>query len=82
MKLQERLVEHLKSPGDVAWGSWRGFRNEERETEEPFRVVDGELVERFLDLDEGLQGTIVQGLPGAVGVADMRGLVEGLRMLH
>jgi DNA damage-binding protein 1 len=42
--------------------------------------VDGELVERFLDLSLELQGRAVEGL--GVGTEEVRELVEGLRRLH
>jgi DNA damage-binding protein 1 len=51
-----------------------------RESEEPNRFVDGELIERFLDCDEQLQEAIVQGL--SVDVEEVRGIVEALRRLH
>jgi DNA damage-binding protein 1 len=51
-----------------------------RESEEPYRFVDGEFLERFLDADEEVQRKAVEGL--GVGVEEMKGLVEGLRRLH
>ena len=47
---------------------------------EPFRFVDGELIERFLDLETGVQEEVARGL--GPGVEDLRGIVEGLRRLH
>lgn len=41
--------------------------------------MDGELVERFLDLEESMQEEVCKGL---VSVQDGRDLVEGLRRLH
>ena len=43
------------------------------------RFVDGELVERFLDLDAEKQETVVEGL--GVDVEEVKELVEGLRRL-
>jgi DNA damage-binding protein 1 len=43
------------------------------------RFVDGELIERFLDVDEELQSKAVEGL--GVDVEVVRGIVEGLRRL-
>lgn len=48
--------------------------------DEPMRFVDGELVEKFLDMGAGVQEQAVQGL--GVGVEEVRDLVEGLRRLH
>ena len=86
MRLQASLATMVSSLGDVPFNSYRGFRNQVREAEEPYRFVDGELIEGFLDLKEGLQESVVEGL-GEVGVKaggaeGIRELVEGLRRLH
>lgn len=60
--------------------SWRGFRNAKREADAPFRFIDGEMIERFLDLDEKTQEAIVQGLGPTV--ESMRNLVEELKRMH
>lgn len=60
--------------------SWRGFRNAKRSADGPFRFVDGELIERFLDLDAGRQEAVVQGLGPTV--ERMRDLVEELKRMH
>jgi DNA damage-binding protein 1 len=44
------------------------------------RFVDGELIERFLDVDESVQRKAVEGL--GVDVEEVRGIVEGLRRMH
>jgi len=80
MQLQSNLAELVQSPGHVPFNSYRAFRNHVRESEEPYRFVDGELVERFLDLDAGVQESLVEGL--GVGAEEVRGLVEGLRRLR
>jgi DNA damage-binding protein 1 len=79
IRLQSRLAELVQTPGNIPWASYRSFRNAERETEEPWRFVDGELVERFLDLEESVQEEVCRGL---VSVQDGRDLVEGLRRMH
>lgn len=70
---------------------FRAFKNQVREEPEPYRSVDGEQVERFLDLDEDVQQNIVtwltdeQRMEGNVGmgkdidVAGLRTLVEALK---
>ncbi len=73
MRLQSRMAELVQSPGHMSFNRYRGFKNALRETEEPFRFVDGELIERFLDVSEGLQEEICIGL--APGVEDVRNLV-------
>lgn len=42
--------------------------------------MDGELIERFLDVDEDVQEEICQRL--GPSVEDIRNLVEGLKRLH
>lgn len=42
--------------------------------------MDGELLERFLDVDEVVQREIVEGL--GPNVEDVRNMVEELKRLH
>jgi DNA damage-binding protein 1 len=44
------------------------------------RFVDGEMIERFLDVSEDVQRKAIEGL--GVELEDVRGLVEGLRRLR
>lgn len=83
MRLQARMAEFAQSPGHVPFNKYRAFRNAVRAAEEPFRFVDGELVETFLDCGSAMQQHIVEGLgaPG-VDVEEVRGMVEGLRRMH
>ncbi len=86
MRLQASLAPLVQSLGDVPFNTYRAFKNQVREAEEPYRFVDGELIESFLDLPADQQEEIVQGL-GEVGKArggaeGVRELVEGLRRLH
>ena len=58
-----------------------------REAEEPYRFVDGELVERFLDCSDSVQEEMCKGLGAGtegkeVDVEEIRAIVEGLRRLH
>lgn len=80
MNFQQRLQEHVKPLGDVSFNHWRAFRNLSREGEAPFRFIDGEMVERFLDLDEAKQELVCDGLGPTV--EDMRNIIEELRRLH
>lgn len=86
MRLQEALAPLVQSLGNVPFNAYRAFKNQVREAEEPFRFVDGELIEEFLDLPNDMQEDIVKGL-GEVGkarggVEGVREMVEGLRRLH
>ncbi|KAI1131340.1 mono-functional DNA-alkylating methyl methanesulfonate N-term-domain-containing protein [Nemania abortiva] len=80
MRFQGKLADVVETTGNIDFIKYRSFRNEERESDGPFRFVDGELLERFLDLDEGQQETICEGLgPNAEA---MRNMVEELKRMH
>lgn len=80
MRLQTNMAKFAQSPGNMPFSKYRAFKNQVREAEEPFRFVDGDLIERFLDCRGEVQEEIVAGL--GVDVEDVRGIVEGLRRLH
>lgn len=82
MTLQSNLGNLVAAPGDVDYAKYRAFKNQVREEEEPNRFVDGELIERFLDLDENVQSKAVEGLGERWDVEAVKGVVEGLRRLH
>lgn len=70
----------LTTLGDLNFNTYRAFKNQERETEEPYRFIDGELIERFLDLREQEQVALLQGK--GLRAEDVRGWVEELRRGH
>ncbi|KAJ4138175.1 hypothetical protein NW768_001993 [Fusarium equiseti] len=80
MTFQSRMEEYIHVPGNVEFKLWRSFRNDNRESEGPFRFIDGEMIERFLDMDEGKQELVCEGL--GPSVEDMRNLIEELRRMH
>ncbi|TVY78325.1 DNA damage-binding protein [Lachnellula suecica] len=80
MRLQSRMASTLSSLGDIDFATYRGFKSSEREAGEPFRFVDGELIERFLDVGEETQEEICRGL--GPSVEDVRGVVEELKRVH
>jgi DNA damage-binding protein 1 len=82
IKLQAALAEKVQAPGHMPWAKWRAPRNEVREADEPFRVVDGELIEEVLRLDDEKLGIIVG--EGGVGWSKdrVKSVVEGLRRLY
>jgi DNA damage-binding protein 1 len=81
MNLQDRVAEVIESPGGVPFKKFRGFRSQVRDEGEsgPNRFVDGEVLERYLDLPEDVQEKIVEGL---IGAEECRGIVEALRRMH
>ncbi|KAF2754570.1 hypothetical protein EJ05DRAFT_145236 [Pseudovirgaria hyperparasitica] len=78
--LQNNLAECVQTPGNVPFNKFRAYRTQVRDTEEPFRFVDGDLIERFLDCSPEVQETAVQGLEA--NVEEVRSMVEALRRLH
>ena len=82
MRLQQAMAMHVWSPGDVPFNSYRAFKSSVREEEEPFRFVDGGLVEQFLDCSMALQEEMCEGLGNKIDVEEVRGMIEGLRRLH
>lgn len=80
LRFQTKLADTLTTTGGIEWRTYRAFRNAEREGDGPFRFVDGEMLERFLDLDEATQENVCKGL--GPSVEDLRNLVEELRRMH
>lgn len=80
LRLQNNLSNVIKTEGQVEFGDYRAFRNAERAGDGPFRFVDGELLEKFLDLDEQTQALVCRGI--GPSVEDMRNTVEELRRMH
>lgn len=78
--LQSNLSNIVAAPGDIDFSKYRAFKNQVREEEEPWRFVDGELIEQFLNLGEEQQKKAVEGL--GVDIEEVRGIVEGLRRMH
>ena len=81
MRLQATLAAYVDSLGNLPFNKFRAFRSLVREADEPFRFVDGELIERFLGCNARVQEEIV-ALVGGVDVEGVRGVIEGLRRLH
>jgi DNA damage-binding protein 1 len=80
MTLQSNLADLVRSPGNIPFSRFRAYKTQVREAEEPNRFVDGDLIERFLDVSDEVQKKAVEGL--GVDVESVRGIVEGLRRLH
>lgn len=80
MKLQTQLAEHVENPGRMSFAKYRAFKSPLREADEPFRFVDGDLIEKFLVCSDPVQGKIAEGL--RVDVDVVRTMVEGLKRLR
>ncbi|KAH6895729.1 mono-functional DNA-alkylating methyl methanesulfonate N-term-domain-containing protein [Thelonectria olida] len=80
LTFQSELEAYINTPGGLEFKRWRAFRNEARESDGPYRFIDGEMVERFLDMGEATQELVCKDLGRTV--EDMRGLVEELKRLH
>lgn len=93
LTLQSVLASRVQAPGYMPWNRFRAFRTEVVEKDEPFRVVDGEMLEQALlqlgdeELEQCLreggltdaEGSTVQG--EKVTVQDVRRWGEELRRL-
>ena len=80
MRLQNKIAAFVQSAGYVPFNKYRAFKNEVREAEEPFRFVDGELVEKFLECTSAMQEEMCEGV--GVDVEEVRVLIESLRRMH
>jgi len=82
MRMQGVMAGMVKSPGEVPFAKFRGFKTSVRDMSEegPTRFVDGELIERFLDMREELQRDVAKEL--GVELEELRGMTEGLRRIH
>ncbi|EER38574.1 DNA damage-binding protein 1a [Histoplasma capsulatum H143] len=86
MRLQSAMAGMVVTPGGMPFNKFRAFRNTIRQTEEPYRFVDGELIERFLncgvELQEEIVGKVIADGVAGVTVESVKGLVEELRRMH
>ena len=82
MRLQGAIAAYVDSPGNMPFNKFRAFRNSVRESEEPFRFVDGELIERFLVCEPAIQEEIVALVGGDAEVEGVKSMIEALRRLY
>ncbi|KAI9930561.1 hypothetical protein ASPWEDRAFT_108310 [Aspergillus wentii DTO 134E9] len=83
MDLQATIAAspHVDSLGNMPFNKFRAFRSMVREADEPYRFVDGELIERFLTCEPQVQEEIVEKV-GMMDVEGVKGMIEALRRLH
>ncbi|XP_003389315.1 PREDICTED: DNA damage-binding protein 1-like [Amphimedon queenslandica] len=88
-KLQQKMAANIKSVGNIEHEIYRSFSNEHRS--KPFAgFIDGDLVEKFLELPRPQMSQIVQGIKTTdvtgtevdVSVDDILKLIEDLSRLH
>ncbi|PGH01906.1 DNA damage-binding protein 1 [Blastomyces parvus] len=86
MRLQSAMAGMVVTPGEMPFNKFRAFRNTVRQAEEPYRFVDGELIERFLgcgaELQEEIIGKVIADGVAGVTVERVKAIVEELRRVH
>ena len=89
LRLQSAITSRIQAPGHMPWSNFRAVRTEVREAEEPYRVVDGEVLELVLGIGEDVLEEVVgelnagsTGVGGGVGKEQVKAWVEGLRRLY
>ena len=86
MRLQSAMADKVVVLGHGDFHTYRAYWTDIIKDQEPYRFVDGELIEQFLDLPSSVQARIVEELGEAAadkgGIEGIRDLVEGLRRLH
>ncbi|RMZ90486.1 hypothetical protein DV736_g2266, partial [Chaetothyriales sp. CBS 134916] len=75
LRLQAGLADIVQGPGYMPWAKYRAWKTETREENEPFRFVDGDMVEQCLLNLTDAQLTIVLR---QTGLADRDGLSVSL----
>ncbi|KAB8078709.1 mono-functional DNA-alkylating methyl methanesulfonate N-term-domain-containing protein [Aspergillus leporis] len=81
MRLQATMAGKVESLGEMPFNEFRGFRSMVREAKEPYRFVDGELIEQFLTCEPHVQEEIASSV-GMMSVHEVKVMIEALRRLH
>jgi len=79
LKVQTALTSVIQGVGGLSHAAWRSFRNE-RKTVEASHVIDGDLIEAYLELPRAEMEKVVAGL--GVSVEDLTKRIEDLARLH
>lgn len=90
LRLQRPLADRVQAPGYMPWAAYRGAKTLVREADEPFRFVDGEVLEQgLLGLEDKVLEDVLReaGLWGdesgfGVTVEELRAWGEELRRLY
>ena len=78
-QVQDKLRHVIQGVGGLSHSAWRAFRNEHK-TVDATNVLDGDLIERFLDLKRSEMEQVVAGL--GVTVDELAKRIEDLARLH
>jgi DNA damage-binding protein 1 len=87
LQLQTNLAKYITSVGGLDFNSWRAFSTPTRVSDEPYRFVDGDFIERFLELPDDVAEKVVGGTGNQLSALDasveeVRSLIEGLKAIH
>jgi DNA damage-binding protein 1 len=74
------MASRVDSLGDLSFMEFRSLRTLTRQASEPYRFVDGELIERFLTCEPNVQKEIVDMV--GKSVEEVKVMIEALRRLH
>ncbi|KAL2869229.1 DDB1/RSE1 family protein [Aspergillus lucknowensis] len=80
MRLQATMAARVDSLGGISFNEFRGLRTMTRQANEPYRFVDGELIERFLACEPNVQKEIIDMV--GKSVEEVKVMIEALRRLH
>jgi DNA damage-binding protein 1 len=79
LALNEGVDLKIASLGYLGFESYRSYKTPVRQEDAPYRFVDGECIEDFLNLGNDMQEELVKGLGD---VEDVTALVEVLKRIH
>jgi DNA damage-binding protein 1 len=88
LRLQSSLANRVSAPGYMPWTKFRAWKTEVRDSEEPFRFVDGEMVEQGLlrlsdtDLEAVLREAGLTEGGSKVTLEEVKAWGEELRRLY
>jgi len=78
-KVQTQLTKIIRCVGGFSHATWRSFCNE-RKTVEASNILDGDLIEQFLELGPDEMERVAEGVPATVDELTKR--IEDLARLH
>lgn len=90
MRLQAHVSNIVTTPGGTSFNAFRSFRSKVRQGDEPFRFIDGGIVEMFLGLSVERQTKVVEAVNAAaeliqgekVSVEKVVSMMEELKRMH